>query len=165
MSILIDVMLYCSMVTLRGRPVGSSGAGEGSASGSRASQLGEQMTKFISAEITRSILDQTPLIFGTVKEGILELLDSRLKDFRVEIATGQLGAPLGPSVYRSLGSVGREYPVISSCSQGSEVGYAPCLQESPFQEWIDVEVSRAVRKKLPDIVERVNSKVTARVQV
>ena len=70
------------MVTLRGRPVGDSCTGEGLGSESGAAQLGEQMREFISAEITRSILDQTPVIFGSVKEGILEILDERLGAFR-----------------------------------------------------------------------------------
>ena len=61
------------MVTLRERPVGGSGAGEGSGSGSGAEQLEERMRELISAEVTRSILDQTPVIFGMLKEGILEI--------------------------------------------------------------------------------------------
>ena len=91
----MKVMLYRIIVSPCDRPVGGSGAGEGSGSGLGAKQLGEQMREFISAEITRSILDQTPLICGTLKERILELLDSRLEAFRAEIAAGKLGAPLG----------------------------------------------------------------------
>ena len=68
MSILMVVMVCCSMVTLRGRPVGSSGAREGSGSGSEVGQFDEQMRELISTKITHSILDQTPVIFGTVKE-------------------------------------------------------------------------------------------------
>ena len=58
------------MVTVRGRPVGSSGANEESDSGSGVEQLRGQMSELVSAEITRSIQDQTPVIFGAVKEGI-----------------------------------------------------------------------------------------------
>ena len=61
------------MVTLREIPVGGSDAGEGSGSGSGAEQLEERMRELISVEVMRSILDQTPVIFGTVKEGILEI--------------------------------------------------------------------------------------------
>ena len=43
------------------------------------------MREFISTEIICSILDQTPVIFGAVKEGILEILDERLGAFRAEI--------------------------------------------------------------------------------
>lgn len=54
------------MVTLRERPVGGSGAREGSGSGLGTEQLEERMREFVSAEITRNILDQTHVIFGTV---------------------------------------------------------------------------------------------------
>ena len=63
------------MVTLRERPVGGSGTGEGSGSGSGAEQLEERIRELISAKVMCSIVDQTPVIFGTVKEGILEILD------------------------------------------------------------------------------------------
>ena len=42
------------------------------------------MQDFISSEITRSILEQTLMIFGSVKEGILEILDERLGSFCAE---------------------------------------------------------------------------------
>ena len=135
--------------------MGALGVEEGSGLGLGAEQLGEQMREFILADITHNILDQTSVIFGTVKEGILELLDSRLEAFRTEIAARKLGAPMRPNVYGSLGSLGREDPVVSSHHQGSDVGYAPFLQESPLHDWIAVEVTRAVREELPNIIERV----------
>ncbi|XP_023742111.3 receptor-like protein EIX2 [Lactuca sativa] len=73
------------MVMLWGKPIGDSGAGEGSGSGSGAEQFGEQMKEFISVEVMRSILDQTLVIFGSVKEGVLELMDEKLGAFRTEI--------------------------------------------------------------------------------
>ena len=73
------------MVTLRGRPVGTSGAGEGSGLGSGTEQLDDQKREFISSEITCCILDQTPVIFGTVMEGIMENLDERLSSFHSEM--------------------------------------------------------------------------------
>ena len=42
------------------------------------------MQEFISSEITYIILEQNHMIFGTVKEGILEILDERLSSFRSE---------------------------------------------------------------------------------
>ena len=45
-------------------------------------ELDDQMWEFISSEITRSILKQNPVIFGTVKEGIMEVLEERLGSFR-----------------------------------------------------------------------------------
>ena len=69
------------MVTLCSRPANTSGIGEGSGSGSGAKQLDEQTREFISSEITRNILDHTLVIFGLVKEGILEILNERLHAF------------------------------------------------------------------------------------
>ena len=40
----------------------------------------------------RGILHATPVIFGMVKEGMMEIVEERLRLFRVEIATGQVGA-------------------------------------------------------------------------
>ena len=70
------------MVVLRPRPAGgSSGAGEGSGSGSGAEHLDEQTREFFTSEVTRIILEQTPVIFGSIKEGILELMDEKLSTF------------------------------------------------------------------------------------
>ena len=44
------------------------------------------------------------------------------------------------------------------------MGYAPCLQETSLQDWIVVEVSRAVHEELPDIIDLVDDTVTARFQ-
>ena len=59
------------MVTLRTRPSGTLGTGEGSGSGSGVGQLDKLTREFISFEIRHNILDQTHVIFGSVKEGIL----------------------------------------------------------------------------------------------
>ena len=75
------------MVVLRSRLAdGSAGAGEGSGSGSGAERMDEQTREFLSSEITRIILEQTPVIFSSIKEGILELMDERLSTFRVKVA-------------------------------------------------------------------------------
>lgn len=63
------------MATLQGILVCGSGVGEGSCSGFGAGQLDDQMREFISSEITRNTLEQTLVIFGMVKEGIMEILD------------------------------------------------------------------------------------------
>ena len=70
------------MVTLRELPVSNSGVEEGSSSGFGAGQLDDQMRDFISAEIMRNIIDQTPVIFGSVREAIVELMDSHLEALR-----------------------------------------------------------------------------------
>ena len=66
-------MICFRMVVLRPRPAaGSSDAGEGSGSGSdpEVGQMDEQTREFLSSEVTRIILEQTPVIFGSIKEGI-----------------------------------------------------------------------------------------------
>ena len=73
------------MVVMRGRAAGSSSIGEGSGSGSGVGQLDDETRGFISAEIMRNIREQTPFIFGSVKEGILEILDDRLSAFLAEV--------------------------------------------------------------------------------
>ena len=76
------------MVTLRELPVSSSGVEEGSGSGFGAGPLDDQMRDFISAEIMRNIIDQTPVIFGSIREAIVELMDSHLEVFKAEIVAG-----------------------------------------------------------------------------
>ena len=107
------------MVTLRELPVSSSGVEEGSGSGSRSGQLDEQMRDFISAEIMRNIIDQTPVIFGSVREAIMELLDSSLEAFRAGIVSRQFGARLEPDSYGSQGSIREGSPIFSTCHPGS----------------------------------------------
>ena len=60
-------MLYFSLVmnTQEG------GSGSRSGSGAGIEPISEQMHEFISSDITCSILEQTPMIFGSVKEGIM----------------------------------------------------------------------------------------------
>ena len=82
------------------------GSGSGSGSGAGTEPLDERMWGFISSEITCCVLDQISMIFGSVKEGILEimeerqevyhseivaLLDERVRAFRAEITACQLG--------------------------------------------------------------------------
>ena len=82
------VITYCRMVVLCPRPeVGSSGEGSGSGSGSE--PVDERLHEFIAFEITRGILDATPVIFGSIKEGIVELMEDRLRAFRSDMATIQ----------------------------------------------------------------------------
>ena len=85
------VIMYFRMVLLRPRPaVGSSGEGSGSGSGSE--PVDERLREFIASEITRRILDATPVIFGSIKEGIVELMEDRLRAFRSDMATSQSGS-------------------------------------------------------------------------
>ena len=56
--------------------------GGGSGSSSSTKPIEERMQEFILSKIARSILEQTLVIFGTIKEGIMELLDERLGNCR-----------------------------------------------------------------------------------
>ena len=68
------------VVSTRGK---GSGLGYGSGSGDEA--IGKRMRNFITSEITHGTLDETPMMFGTFKEGIMELLDDHLWAFCTEI--------------------------------------------------------------------------------
>ena len=61
--------------------------GEGSGSGSTAGiePMDERMQGFISSEITLGILEQTLVIFGPIKEGIMEIMQGRQKAHRIGI--------------------------------------------------------------------------------
>lgn len=54
--------------------------------------IDESLYEFISAEDTGGILHATPVLFGTIKDGIMELVDEGHKPFRDEIAMSQVGA-------------------------------------------------------------------------
>ena len=70
------------------------GSGSGSGSGVGTESINERMWEFISSEITRDILEWTPVLFGLVKEGISVLLDGCLVAFQNNIIVVQLGAHL-----------------------------------------------------------------------
>ena len=122
------------MVTLREIPVSSSGTAEGSGLGSGAGQLDDQMRDFISTEITRNIIDQTPVIFGSVREAVVELIDSHLEAFRAGIVSGQFGARLEPGSYGDRGSIREGDSISDFYHQGSGVSGAPCLRERPLHD-------------------------------
>ena len=73
------------MVVTRGGSYIGVGASGCSGSGSGTGVMDDRMREFISSEVTHNIIEQTPVIFGTIKEGIMELLDERLGAFHVEI--------------------------------------------------------------------------------
>ena len=68
------------------------------------------------------------MIFGSVKDEILELVDSLLGVFRIEIVARQLGAHLEPKACGLLGTCRKEDPIIRSFHLASEVNGASCLQ-------------------------------------
>ena len=67
------------------------GSGSGSGLGSCAEPIDEGLYELIAAELTHGILDATSMIFGTVKEGIMEIMEEQVRSFRSEIAAGQIG--------------------------------------------------------------------------
>ena len=133
------------MVVLRSRPAaGSGGAGEGSGSGSGDERMDEQTREFLSSEITRIIIDQTPVIFGSIKEGILEMMDERLSTFRTEMAAMMWSRTLTFREFRACGAPdyhGARDPIASTrwladvanafrtsrCPEGDKVRLASCL--------------------------------------
>ena len=74
-------MLYFSLVM--NTQEGGSSSDSGSIAGTKS--ISEQMHEFILLEITRGILEQTHVIFGLVKEEILEILDERLRTIRADV--------------------------------------------------------------------------------
>ena len=67
-------------------------SGTGSSSGSRVGQLDKQMWECILSDITLSTLEQTHVIFGMIKECIMEVFEERLVSFFFEMVAS-VGAP------------------------------------------------------------------------
>ena len=67
------------------------------------------------------------MIFGSIKEGIMEPLEDRFGDFKVEIATGQLWDHRELKACGAQENFGKEDPFASSCHEGLKVDYASCL--------------------------------------
>ena len=65
------------------------GSGSGSGSGSGAEPVDEGLRKFIASEITKGILESTPMILGSIKERIVEMMEDRLRAFRSDMASSQ----------------------------------------------------------------------------
>ena len=83
-----------------------SGSGSGAGSGDITDVIDERLHEIIAAEVTSSILDMTPVIFGMVKVGMMEIIDERLISLNVEFAAGQIGT--GPPRFESSRRVGRQ---------------------------------------------------------
>lgn len=66
------------------------GSGSGSGSSSRAGCIDDQMWEIISSEIKCSILEQNLVIFGTIKKGIMEILDECMGAFHYEMVGAQI---------------------------------------------------------------------------
>lgn len=116
--------------------------------GAGAESIDEHMREFISLEITCVILEKTPMIFSMVMEGIVELLDEHLGDFRPKIAVGHWGVlTLSHQEFKACGApkfFGEEDVIDSSCFEGSKVGFSSCLRGDRLCDWIFIEVSRTI---------------------
>ena len=149
------------MVVLCPRPeVGSLGAKEGSGLGSRVEHLDEQTREFSSSEITRSIHEQNHVIFGSIKEGIVELMDERLSVFHTEVAAMMGSCMLKFREFRACGDLdyqGARGPIASTrwlanvanafrtsrCHEGDNVSLASCLLKGKARDWWE-EVMRVI---------------------
>ena len=83
---------------------GGSGSGEGSGLGSGAASLDDRIQEFISSEITQNILEYTHAIFGSIKEGIMELMDKCLIAFRIEMVAIRDACSLTFREFRACGA-------------------------------------------------------------
>ena len=85
------MVLQSSMVVTRFGAWGSRlGSRFGSGDGTK--PIDERLCELIAVEVMRGILDATPIIFGTVKEGMMEIMEERLRAFRVDTTAGQVRA-------------------------------------------------------------------------
>lgn len=78
-------LLFSVVMSTRGVDFGS-GLGTG------ANPINETICDFVMSGISCGIFYATLVMFSIIKEGVMELLDERLVDFRVEIAADQIGA-------------------------------------------------------------------------
>ena len=114
------------------------------APGAGAESINERMWGFILSKINRGILEYTPMIIGTVKEGIMEILDERLGAFRTIIITIMGAHTLSFQEFRACRApefFGEKDPIASRrwladmvnafqtsfCPKGSTVKFASCL--------------------------------------
>ena len=105
------------------------------------------MQEFISSEITHGILDLTPVTFGTITEGILEILDDRLETFRANFVAWKLeGAHRGLKACGALYYFREEDPITISCYEELKVDYASCLHGDQFHDWMPLRFLSFMRK-------------------
>ena len=132
---------------------GGSGSGSRSGSGDGTKPIDERLHELIAVDLTRVILDATPVIFGTVKEGMMEIMEERLREFIAEIFVGQVGART-PSLWEFKACRAPEFfevrdPIISrswvvdienaqhtsSCPDAEKVGFASCMLRDRARDW------------------------------
>lgn len=104
-------------------------------------------------------------MFGTIKNGIMELLDDRLRAFQANIAVEQLEAHRELKACGALEFFGKEDPIASSCHEGSKVGYGSCRQGDQFRDWIATGISQTLQEELPIIIGHVRHDCTLEVKL
>ena len=60
-----------------------------SGSGTSSEPIDKQLHEFIASEITRGILESTLVIFGSIREGIIKMMEDRLRAFRSDMTPSQ----------------------------------------------------------------------------
>ena len=111
------------------------GSGSGLGSGADFESIDEQMQEFISLEITQGIFEQTTMIFGSVKEGILEILDECLGVFHTKVLAIVGACTLSFCVFRAYGdlTLSGDKDLIASRRWLADIAYAfntsLCLEE------------------------------------
>lgn len=129
------------------------GSGSGCSSSTDVGPIDESIPKFITSEIACDILDATPVMFGMIKEEIMELMDERLRTFREENEAGQLAAwtltfrgfkacrasecfrKKGRIINRRLITDMESTQRTSFCPNGSRVRFVACLMRDRAHDW------------------------------
>ena len=91
-SLILIIICLCFNLRMVMTTRGGSSSGSGSGPSSGTEPIDERLHEFIVVEVTRGILDATLVMFNTINEGIMYLMDERLMYFKAEIVAGQIGA-------------------------------------------------------------------------
>ena len=75
--------VFCFRIVVTHPRAGGLGSGSGSGTGSE--PVDDGLHEFNASEITRDILEATLVIFGSIKEGIIELMEDCLRAFRSDM--------------------------------------------------------------------------------
>lgn len=115
----------------------------------------KRMHEFITSEITHDILDVIHVMFGMIKEGIMEILNEWLGAFHIEMAAGRFGVQSLTfrefKTYGALELFGKKDPIVSRqwimdiestqqtsyCPERSRVRFSSCLLSDRARDWWD----------------------------
>ena len=71
---------------------GAGGSGFESGSGMGTKPIDDGLCEYIASEVTRDIIDATSMLFVSIKEGIIRLMEDLLRIFRADLAASQPGS-------------------------------------------------------------------------